>query len=96
MPYRSPHDGQTPVYTEPPEQYAAEFVRRDAATRGNWGGVYGKDGYVLCNYHGDGKDERSLPAYVTSVDYYRAFPAERPAGCDDVEKRYVRPRGPVA
>jgi hypothetical protein len=68
------YSGQTPGYQETPEQYAAQFVRKDSITGGNWGGAYGKDGYVLCNYHGAGKDERKLPAYVTSLEYYRAFP----------------------
>lgn len=66
--------GEPPAYQEQPEVYAARFLRQDALTGGSWGGVYGKSGYVLCNYRGDGSDESSLPAYVTSVEYYRAFP----------------------
>jgi len=66
--------GTTPKYQEPPESYAAQFVRQDANTGGNWVGVYGKDGCVLCNYNGKGADVKSLPAYVTAVDFYRAFP----------------------
>jgi len=66
--------GQTPAYDEPPVRYAGRFIRQDTATRGNWGGVYGKDGYVLCNYNGSGQDKKSLPAYVTGLDYFRAFP----------------------
>jgi hypothetical protein len=68
------YGGMTPAYQEPPEQYAAQFVKQDATTGGNWGGVYGKEGYVLCNYDGQGHDRRSLPAYVTSLEYFRAFP----------------------
>jgi alpha-L-rhamnosidase len=63
------YNGSTPVYTAPPEEYAARFVGKDSTTSGNWGGVYGKDGYVLCNYEGNGKDIRSLPSYVSSVSY---------------------------
>jgi len=66
--------GKTPSYQEPPETYAAQFVKQDTHTSGNWGGVYGKDGYVLCNYNGNGGDVKSLPPYVTSVDCFRAFP----------------------
>ena len=66
--------GKPPAYKEPAVKYAAELVRTDSLTGGNWGGVYGKDGYVLCNYHGGGHDEKSLPSYVTSLDYFRAFP----------------------
>lgn len=68
------YSGKTPVYEEPAVKYAAEVVGHDTATSGDWGGVYGKDGYVLCNYHGDGRDEKSLPDYVTSLEYFRAFP----------------------
>jgi hypothetical protein len=66
--------GTTPVYQEPPEVYAARFIKQDTTTSGNWGGVYGKDGYALCNYNGAEGDKKSLPSYVTSLDYYRAFP----------------------
>ena len=65
--------GNTPVYHEPPETYAAQFIKLDSTTSGNWGGVYGKDGYVLCNYNGGGVDKNSLPPYVSSVTYFRAF-----------------------
>ncbi|MCX6327191.1 MAG: hypothetical protein NT144_11160 [Bacteroidia bacterium] len=67
------YKGNTPVYNEPKEQYAARYIKKDSTTSGNWGGVYGKDGYVLCNYNGDGTDKKSLPSYVTSIEYFRAF-----------------------
>jgi hypothetical protein len=66
--------GTTPAYDEPPVKYAAESLKPDSTTSGDWGGVYGKEGYVLCNYNGEGRDEKSLPEYVTSLDYFRAFP----------------------
>jgi alpha-L-rhamnosidase len=68
------YKGKTPEYTEDPEVYAARFIGTDSLTGGNWGGRYGKDGYVLCNYDGEGIDRKKLPVWVTSVDYYRAFP----------------------
>ena len=68
------YSGNTPAYKEPPEKYAAQFVKQDKTTGGDWGGVYGKDGYILCNYNGEGRDEKVLPPYVKSVEYYRAFP----------------------
>jgi len=68
------YSGTTPAYDEPPVSYAAESVKLDTTTSGDWGGVYGKEGYVLCNYNGEGRDEKSLPSYVTSLDYFRAFP----------------------
>ncbi len=68
------YSGTTLKYDEPPVKYDAQFVKLDTTTRGDWGGAYGKDGYVLCNYNGEGRDEKALPKYVTSVNYYRAFP----------------------
>ena len=67
------YSGKTPGYNEPKEQFAAQFIKNDTTTSGNWGGVFGKDGYALCNYNGDGTDKKSLPSYVTSIDYFRAF-----------------------
>ncbi|WP_165500336.1 alpha-L-rhamnosidase C-terminal domain-containing protein [Pedobacter psychroterrae] len=63
--------GSTPRYLELEEKFAASFVGQDSTTRGNWGGVYGKDGYVLCNYNGNGEDKQSLPSYVSSISYYK-------------------------
>jgi len=77
--FSTAYRGEAPAYREPPEEYAARFIRQDSATRGNWGGVYGQDGYVLCSYAHDGRDKSSLPPYVTSLEYFRAFPkAGRP------------------
>ena len=61
------YEGTTPSYTDPVEVFPVRFVGEDAATQGNWGGIYGSDGYVLPNYDGVGKDVRVLPSYVTSV-----------------------------
>ncbi len=68
------YTGQTPSYDEPALKYAAEALKQDVITGGNWGGTYGKDGHVLCNYDGKGQDKKSLPSYVTSLEYFRAFP----------------------
>jgi hypothetical protein len=67
------YQGITPAYDEPKISYAARFIGKDSLTSGNWGGVYGKEGYVLCNYNGDGIDKRFLPEYVKNVEYFRAF-----------------------
>jgi alpha-L-rhamnosidase len=61
------YSGSTPAYNEPPVQYAARFIKEDSTTSGNWGGVYGKDGYILCNYNGNSSDITSLPSYVSSL-----------------------------
>jgi hypothetical protein len=68
------YDGNTPVYQESPLLYAATLGKVDTTTSGNWGNVYGKDGYVLCNYDADERDKKSLPSYISRVDYFRAFP----------------------
>ncbi len=44
----------------------------DTITSGDWGGVYGSDGYILCAYLSDGdtvQDLRSLPAYIGNITY---------------------------
>jgi ADP-ribosylglycohydrolase len=72
--FKVSYKGTTPIYIEPKVQYVGQFVKYDTDTSGNWGGVYGKDGYVLCNFDGKGSAKKSLPSYVTSLDYFRAFP----------------------
>ena len=44
----------------------------DDTTKGNWGGVWGADGYLLCNYYGGGEDLRALPDYVDNISYTKA------------------------
>jgi alpha-L-rhamnosidase len=68
------YTGNTPAYQESALVYAAKFSKLDNKTSGNWGGVYGKDGHVLCNYNGNEHDEVSLPPYISGVNYFRAFP----------------------
>ncbi|MGA2363106.1 MAG: alpha-L-rhamnosidase C-terminal domain-containing protein [Candidatus Aminicenantales bacterium] len=72
--FSTTYRGETPAYHEPPVEYAARFIKLDTATGGDWGGVYGREGYVLCNYTTAGRDKKSLPPYVTSLEYFRAFP----------------------
>lgn len=47
--------------------YPIGAAKEDAATRGNWGEAYGRDGYVLFNYDGVHQDRRELPSYIVSV-----------------------------
>ncbi len=68
------YSGITPEYIEPEVKYDARFVMQDTTTKGDWGGKYGNEGYVLCNYYGDGNDKKVLPSYVTDINYFRAFP----------------------
>jgi hypothetical protein len=66
--------GSTPADRPPAVQYAAQFVKEDSTTSGNWGGVYGKDGYILCNYNGNQSNKMSLPPYVSSFVWSPGLP----------------------
>ena len=63
------YSGHTPTYTPQPVVYpnAVKMLGQDDTTSGNWGSVYGKDGYVLFDYNGGGKNLEHLPSYVQSV-----------------------------
>ena len=67
------YSGATPSSVQPPAIFPARFVGEDARTSGNWGGVYGTDGYVLCNYQGNGSDKVMLPSYISGVNYYMSW-----------------------
>ena len=89
------YNGTTPLYSEPVVVYPAQYVGIDSITGGDWGGVYGKDGFVLCNYNGNGSDKKSLPSYVSSVSYYRIFGNKQPDNViwesDTNDKRALAP-----
>ena len=72
------YKGQTPKSSTTAERYKAKYLSTDTTTSGNWGGVYGLDGYQLCNYDGNGKHREQLPDYVTSVDHYKIFGNNKP------------------
>ncbi len=59
--------GKTPAPDDDAKIFPVKYIGEDEKTRGNWGGVYGKDGYVLPNYDGLGKHIYELPPYVASV-----------------------------
>lgn len=63
--------GTTPSYDAGPYVYRAPFIKLDKKTRGDWGGVYGKDGYALFNYHGNGKHQVAMPEFCKSINYHR-------------------------
>ncbi|HEY1789729.1 MAG TPA: hypothetical protein VGJ73_16395, partial [Verrucomicrobiae bacterium] len=50
------------VYPDP-----VNVLSQDDTTKGNWGGTYGKDGYVLFGYDGDKTNHEQLPPYVESI-----------------------------
>lgn len=67
------YEGKTPSHSALLDRYPARHTSTDYKTSGNWGGIYGKDGYVLCNYEGEGKNIQVLPEYVTSIVNYKIF-----------------------
>jgi alpha-L-rhamnosidase len=50
-----------------PLVYPIPNVKEDTRTKGDWGAIYGKDGYILFNYDGVHKDRKLLPPYIQSV-----------------------------
>ncbi len=62
--YRRP---APPAFEAGSLDYPMRFVGRDTTTSGDWGGVHGRDGYVLFDYDTPGRHRTSLPSYVTSV-----------------------------
>ncbi|MGH8024815.1 MAG: alpha-L-rhamnosidase C-terminal domain-containing protein, partial [Limisphaerales bacterium] len=67
------YSGPTPAYTPQSWVYPnpVKALVQDDKTRGNWGQVYGKDGYVLFDY--DGTNLEHLPPYVRSVTWHGRF-----------------------
>ena len=61
------YHGHTPPFLHEPFIYPVQVLGQDSITQGNWGGVYGHDGYVL---FADGVKDANiehLPQYVKSV-----------------------------
>lgn len=63
------YSGSTPAYAPQPLVYPdpVNVLGQDDKTGGNWGGVYGRDGYVLFDYDGNGTNREQLPSYVQSM-----------------------------
>jgi alpha-L-rhamnosidase len=61
------YSGHTPAYVARPLVYPVRAGAQDSKTQGNWGGTYGRDGYVLFAYEDGGDPKESLPSYVESV-----------------------------
>ena len=81
--------GTTPSYDAGPYVYRAPFITLDKKTQGNWGGVYGKDGCALFNYHGNGKHQVTMPRFCKSINYHRDHHANLTLATQD-------PRAPAA
>ena len=63
------YSGTTPDFVQTHTYYDASFLSEVSGIGGNWGRVFGKDGYVLFNYNGVGEDVRNLPKYVKSITF---------------------------
>ncbi|HTV43195.1 MAG TPA: alpha-L-rhamnosidase C-terminal domain-containing protein [Candidatus Sulfotelmatobacter sp.] len=63
------YTGTTPAYAPQPLVYPdpVNTLGQDDTTSGNWGGVYGKDGYVLLGDDSNRTNREHLPPYVQSV-----------------------------
>jgi hypothetical protein len=61
------YSGTRGAFRDGPLSYPMRFLRTDTTTSGDWGGVYGRDGYILFNYDGPGADRAAKPSYVQSV-----------------------------
>ena len=81
---RITYQGATPAPRDTPIVYPVRCLGEDRRTQGNWGGVHGRDGYVLPDYDGAGKDVRKLPSYVDSVTLERCAHRVWAAGVEDV------------
>ncbi len=83
------YQGQPTQYsTGTADEFKAKYLSTDTTTSGNWGGVYGSDGYQLCNYDGNGKHREKLPDYVTSIDFYKIFGNNKPLNMVWADKSY--------
>jgi hypothetical protein len=65
--FSASYGSETSLFTQKPLIYPMGSAREDAGTSGDWGGIYGREGYALFDYDGVKKDRRELPAYVVSV-----------------------------
>ena len=77
------YSGRTPTCVPQPLVHSVKVVGQDDKTCGNWGGVYGRDGYVLIDYDGGGKPKESLPSYVESVTCHSGRYVRWPNSGDD-------------
>jgi hypothetical protein len=59
--------GDTPDYQELPWVYEVNRIFVDSVTSGNWGGKYGKAGYVLFTGIDQKSDIRKLPQFVSDL-----------------------------
>ena len=64
---RMAYRGRTPPFLPEPFIYPVKVLGQDSITQGNWGGIYGRDGYVLFADGPHDTDIERLPSYVQSV-----------------------------
>ncbi|RLD71538.1 MAG: hypothetical protein DRI98_04925 [Bacteroidetes bacterium] len=84
--FRVSYEGEQKAYPGSNWIYPAGAPVEDAETSGNWMGIYGSDGYILCAYHHNSdtvQDELHLPAYVKEVNYSRQLGMQWADGVSD-------------
>ena len=77
------YHGHTPPFLHEPFIYPVQVLGQDSITQGNWGGVYGHDGYVL---FADGPKDTNiehLPSYVQSVHCINGHKTQWPSNGSD-------------
>jgi len=55
------------IIKNPTWEYAINKFDQDSSTGGQWKNNYGKEGYYLFNYFGNGNHLQKLPSYISSV-----------------------------
>lgn len=62
------YSGKRVEHAEEPFEYTYNIPTEDVKTKGNWKGVYGSKGYILCNY--DSLENRiSLPEFIEQFTF---------------------------
>lgn len=84
--------GHTPPFLPEPLIYSVQPLGQDSVTQGNWGGIYGRDGYVL---FADGRHEtniKHLPSYVQSVHCRWGYKTRWPTDGTDIRALAQSPK----
>ena len=74
----------TPPCLHEPFIYPVQALGQDSITQGNWGGVYGRDGYDLFAAGPHNADIAHLPTYVRSVECRWGYRTQWPSSGSDV------------
>lgn len=75
--------GHSPTFLHEPFIFPVRELGQDSVTQGNWGGVYGHDGYVLFADGSKEVDIDHVPKYVQSVHCLWGYKTVWPGGASD-------------